>query len=169
MPNWCRNTLIITKGEPKPVFDAVRTESSLFDFNSLIPLPREIADAPVHPSMVVPEWYRWSCQNWGTKWNSAYAQYSSASPRNTIHFDTAWGPPVPVFEALAKRFPEHEIAVYSDEDMNHLHATFALKEGGVVWTRQQCSCIACDDAGDRQITREAAAEPRALFGAEEAK
>lgn len=167
MPNWCRNTLIITKGEPTVVFDAIRTESSLFDFNALIPMPREIADAPADPSMAVPEWYRWSIQNWGTKWNSAYAEYSSTSPHNTIHFDTAWAPPVPVFEALAERFPDHEFTIYSDEWMNHFHYTFLIKDGELVAKNEPCSCFD-DDENDAVLTPEASQKLIAAFGAEEA-
>ena len=63
-----------------------------------------------------------------TKWNASETRYSTTDPERVIWLDTPWDPPVPVLETLAKRFPEHEIVVYSDEDMNHLHVTFTLKE-----------------------------------------
>jgi hypothetical protein len=127
MPNWCSNTLTITKGVPSVVLDAIRTEHSLFDFNTLIPTPREIADA-----------YHWSIQNWGTKWNSASARYSATSPHNTIHFDTAWAPPVPVFEALAERFPEHEFTIRSLDEYMLFHYKFLLKDGEFSWRNEPC-------------------------------
>lgn len=48
-------------------------------------------------------WYDWSIANWGTKWN-AYS-FSMLEDEQAFKFDTAWSPPVPVFEALAERFP----------------------------------------------------------------
>ena len=64
MPNWCSNTLTITKGEPSVVLDAIRTERWLFDFDALIPKHREIADAH---QLVNPEFGARS-------WNSTYAK-----------------------------------------------------------------------------------------------
>jgi hypothetical protein len=58
-----------------------------------------------------------------------------------LYFDTAWSPPVPVLEALAKRFPEHEIIVNSVECMNGWHATFTLKNGEVMGTTEDCHCF----------------------------
>jgi len=165
MPNWCRNTLIIANGDPKLVFDAIRTESSLFDFNTLMPMPIEIDNAPVDSTTRVPEWYRWLVQNWGTKWNSANAEYSVKSPHNTLHFDTAWKPPVPVFEALAERFPNHEFTIYSDEWINHFHYTFLIKGGRLLAKTETCSCFEQDS--NAVLTPEASQDLLAEFGAKE--
>jgi hypothetical protein len=53
-----------------------------------------------------PDWYEWSCANWGTKWNS----YGFGIDENDdgllrFHFDTAWSFPTPIFETLATMFP----------------------------------------------------------------
>jgi hypothetical protein len=47
MPNWVHNTLIVTKGDPKQVWDAVRGRrnddcGTPFTFNRLIPMPADI-------------------------------------------------------------------------------------------------------------------------------
>lgn len=47
------------------------------------------------------DWYTWSNENWGTKWN-AYGHHD-----NGHRFDTAWSVPEPIFQELAKR-PECE-------------------------------------------------------------
>jgi len=39
MPNWVYQTLIVFEGNPKEVWDAIRGDESLFDFNRLIPMP----------------------------------------------------------------------------------------------------------------------------------
>ena len=54
-------------------------------------------------------WYDWSCQNWGTKWNSYSGtwQYEDGADQAKLTFDTAWSTPDPIFEAIALR-PEAE-------------------------------------------------------------
>jgi hypothetical protein len=150
MPNWVSNTLEVIKGDPKEVFEFVRSEKSLFDFNKLIPMPEHIKDSdePVAYAGLegVPAWYAWALDNWGTKWNACDAEYSTKDPERVLWFDTAWSPPVPVFEALAKRFPAHEIIVRSFECENLRHDTFTLKDGQVAWKGEDCDCFA--DAED---------------------
>ena len=143
MPNWVSNTLRVIKGDPKEIFDFVRTEKSVFDFNTLVPMPEHIKNSNEEVDMCgfkVPAWHDWSCENWGTKWNACDSQYSTKDPEHAIWFDTAWSPAVPVFEALANRFPAHEILIHSDEDMNHLHVTFTLKDGEVTGVADPCRC-----------------------------
>jgi Ferredoxin-like domain in Api92-like protein len=149
MPNWVNNTLKVIKGDPKEIFEFVRTEESVFDFNTLVPMPEQIKNSKEEVDMFglkVPAWYAWSCDNWGTKWNAGDAKYSTEDPDHVIWFDTAWDPPVPVFEALAKRFRKHEIVVHSHECMNHLHVTFTLKEGELTWTADACLCFEEDES-----------------------
>ena len=53
------------------------------------------------------DWYDWSVTKWGTKWNGGEVDVESLEPESfTIHFSTAWSPPVPVIEAMCERFPE---------------------------------------------------------------
>jgi hypothetical protein len=150
MPNWVENVLSITKGDPSVVWDAIRNHDRLqnreypecddtaFDFNQLIPEPGITDDLL----------YRWHITNWGTKWNACYVHFSHKPEDNVLVFKTAWAPPVPIFEALAKKFPEHEIVIHSDEYGNHLHATFHIKNGEVTAVRDECLCFSdskCDD------------------------
>jgi len=143
MPNWVKNVLKVIKGDAKEIFEFVRSEKSVFDFNTLVPMPEQIKNSNEEVDMCgfkVPAWYDWSCENWGTKWNACYAEYSTKDQEHVIWFDTAWDPPVPVLEALAKRFPGHEVVVYSDEYMNHLHVTFSLKDGQLTGEGDPCRC-----------------------------
>lgn len=56
-----------------------------------------------------PDWYEWSCDNWGTKWDAYGDQEVNENKyRINLHFDTAWGPPIPVAEALIERFRTDE-------------------------------------------------------------
>ncbi|MFD1951065.1 hypothetical protein ACFSGX_09845 [Sphingomonas arantia] len=49
-------------------------------------------------------WYPWALANWGTKWGAFRFAETGAEPF-AFRFETAWSFPVPIFEALATRFP----------------------------------------------------------------
>jgi hypothetical protein len=136
--------LKIITGDPTEVFQFIRSEQSVLDFNQILPMPEHLKTSDEEVALDgsnMPAWYAWAVENWGTKWNARDAQYSTKDPQHVIWFDTAWSPPVAVFEALAKQFPAHEIVVYSDEYGNHMHATFILKDGGVKGTFDACQCF----------------------------
>jgi hypothetical protein len=61
-------------------------------------------------------WYDWSCLHWGTKWN-AYTVQVLKLAENEIHvqFDSAWSPPVEIFDKLAEMFEDVSM-VSIDED-----------------------------------------------------
>lgn len=66
-------------------------------------------------------WYGWSCENWGTKWNSyGYKDDCPKFENNIIYFETAWNPPKPVIDKLAKMFPDVTIEhSWADEDSGY--------------------------------------------------
>ena len=55
-------------------------------------------------------WYEWNNANWGTKWDACQSSLDMDELEEAIanndsyhfEFDTAWSPPIPVFEAMAK-------------------------------------------------------------------
>jgi hypothetical protein len=52
-------------------------------------------------------WYSWSIENWGTKWNASEPFVATlCDDRITYTFNTAWSPPIPVIAALAEKFPK---------------------------------------------------------------
>lgn len=65
-------------------------------------------------------------KSWGTKWNACDQEHDIEA--GTAEFETAWSCPEPVLKALAKRFPDDEIAVqYADEDIGSNAGEFVLK------------------------------------------
>jgi hypothetical protein len=77
------------------------------------------------------DWYSWSTSNWGTKWN-AYSQNSDEGS-NEISFETAWGTPYPVIEALSRKYPEAVISMrYADEDFGHNVGEYTFQAGDLV-------------------------------------
>jgi hypothetical protein len=66
-------------------------------------------------------WYRWSCDNWGTKWNSRFANISTDDPPGQLSFymATAWSPPEPVFEKLVQLYPELTFEATGFDEMDY--------------------------------------------------
>ncbi len=59
-------------------------------------------------------WYRWSVENWGTKWNSSECEKISMS---IFDFITAWSGVPNLVELMSKEFPKITFKYeYSDED-----------------------------------------------------
>jgi hypothetical protein len=114
MANYVSSTLRVVEGDPKQVFDAVRTDQSVIDFQQLVPMPENIKNSKEkvawHGAEMY-EWEAWAAEHWGTTKNACNAQYLQS---NAIGFDTAWCEPTGVIEALAKRFPNHVMVVISD-------------------------------------------------------
>ncbi len=148
MPNWVANKLRVVAGDPKEVFEFICSRQSILDFNNIVPMPPDVCarvavqeeSAPwltlrdgskVQGIPVPPGSYRdqWNQENWGTKWNAEGAMYSLKAPDRVILFNTAWDPPVHVFEALSKRFPHHEIVIWSREPNMLINVKFIVKAG----------------------------------------
>lgn len=52
------------------------------------------------------DWYSWSVENWGTKWNAYnFQEVTDADGEYEFLIQTAWSFPKPVFEAIAAVFP----------------------------------------------------------------
>ena len=50
-------------------------------------------------------WYEWNIANWGTKWDAGDVTMKRVDEETlTATFQTAWSPPVPIFERLAKDY-----------------------------------------------------------------
>jgi hypothetical protein len=91
------------------------------------------------------DWYDWSIEHWGTKWN-AYS--SEVLEDDTIaKFDTAWSHPYPVMAKLAEMFPKELIQVmYADEDLGNNFGVYGIIEG--LFTDFPCPDEGTEDAVD---------------------
>jgi hypothetical protein len=62
-------------------------------------------------------WYDWNISNWGTKWDA-----DSDTPWEYINdgelflfFETAWSPPIPIYDKIAELFPDLDfVATYAE-------------------------------------------------------
>ena len=225
MPNWVHSAVIVVNGSATEVFDLVRGENSVFDFNKLIPMPNDIRPPAELEGKFIGDFMtphrpfeQWAKDNWGTKWNAVDAYVVTPDERRKTHqdrleailearrreaarlaavwgleadeaeamlspappppkqpldsaeeallkvpvlyFETAWVPPVPVYEALAARFSSHEIVIWADEYDNHQHGTFTLKQGQVVFEGERCKCFEDEYEEQCEEARCAVSTPR---------
>lgn len=58
-------------------------------------------------------WYDWCRREWGTKWNACE---TTVEDDDTVIFDTAWEPPLPVLAKLSEMYPEVEIEVWCADE-----------------------------------------------------
>ncbi len=74
-------------------------------------------------------WYDWACENWGVKWNAGSCSHNGTNG-DSIHFETAWAHPEPLFSNMSKRFPDLAfICSYADEDMGSNCGLSAYRNG----------------------------------------
>jgi hypothetical protein len=138
MPNWVHHKLTITGPEiERERFMAEcfskDDEGVRFDFNKLIPQPDEIRrnrGVVDDPADDFPAWYRWCCENWGTKWNACRTTIVRKSDAIDLLFDT-WSPPIPNFNAVAARFPKLRIEGSFTEEMGDFGADVLCQNGNV--------------------------------------
>ena len=154
MPNICDNELsIYADGEQqeallKKLTKRLESEESVFDFNKLVPspdwdnTPNEDGELPVidedAPSFMQVKkfpvsgksderWYRWNCDNWGTKWNSFNVEREICKYGDHVQFkfQTAWDAPRKILLALRDQYPQLQFnwfyRIEEWEDCGFLH------------------------------------------------
>ena len=106
MPNWCGNQLILRNSDNSK-FEALVNE--LYKGEDRMELFKHFRPRPLTEEE---NWYDWNVANWGTKWE-ANVHYSNVQDDEiTIDFDTAWGPPIELYEHITKDGWEIEAAYF---------------------------------------------------------
>jgi hypothetical protein len=131
MPNNCYNYLEAPDGDLSLIADyfstAKRSYSDLpevfLDFEKIVPMPKKLkgTEAPKDS----PNWYDWSLENWGTKWNS----YDGNVTDEGISFNTAWSPPTPVIVELAKQIGKSLRLIYDEPGMDFCGELIVAADG----------------------------------------
>ncbi len=124
MPNHVINELNFI-GEQKDIDKILslihgEKEDQYIDFNKIIPMPDYIYRGDLgrkeQELYGKNNWYDWSIDHWGTKWNAYYQE----KKENTIFFNTAWSIPYPIYEKLAEICYENtEIAIGGGNPLEH--------------------------------------------------
>lgn len=151
MPNWCYNTLQLESGKSvedliKPYLVYGEDGELEFDFDKVIPIPEDLKitasfgtqDKELQEKYETnrfkhgfENWYDFCVQKWGTKWRGGCGQLNEDG--SSISFDTAWSPPIPVIEEIAKKLPDDDMLIlnYIEEGEGYCGKYVAGNEGGV--------------------------------------
>lgn len=167
MPNWCENDLVMYG--PAEVVEAIYNKSLIegngFDMlEAFLPTPEELLGNSAETDGVLTTsdngWYNWRLDNWGTKWQMkgkaipverVYTLDEEDGNRTSMlmiqmNFDTAWSPPEPGIESIAKMFPDvHFFITYKEEGMGYQGFSYYYN-GKVVATDYTESIIPSADA-----------------------
>jgi len=124
MPNWCANAVSLSIGEDtteegKELFNLIMLNQGKNFCNLVIPVPEELVNpeastfggddaakrdelrSSLKEKYGYESWYDFCVSEWGTKWDVHELTYDPDS--NTyinLYFDTAWSPPVGVYQKL---------------------------------------------------------------------
>ena len=146
MPNWVTNTgtIMSDKDTITKILETITSDRSMFDFYKIIPEPQTKEECKpeyykTEHSAIVEDvdkpwfnWYKWHCDNWGTKWDACdpYVQRISDTELS-IYFDTAWSFPYPIWKKLATKFPSATFNIkFADEDLGN-NCGYFTSTGGV--------------------------------------
>jgi hypothetical protein len=119
MPNWIRNKLFIhgpTEQVKQCTLD-IGTDTEHISFEKILPRPKDIGD----------NWYDWSVENWGTKWD---VSETHEDENGYICFDTAWSTPVELICFLSEKYTNLSFEVkFADEDIGNNCGTYTFNNG----------------------------------------
>lgn len=124
MPNWCNNFVEITNDDPQ-LISQLKDAMEKGEFcNYVIPVPKELQETVAGFSSEegfkekqeaqhkhnletygYKDWYDFCVGSWGTKWDISEAQPSVDDDGKLLScgFDTAWSPPIGVYQALVEK------------------------------------------------------------------
>lgn len=124
--------------KPASPLDVAKRKEGLYeiDFEKIVPMPSNIYRGDLgdeeRKKHGANNWYDWSVNNWGTKWN---AYDIEKVDDNTIMFNTAWSMPEPVIKALSKMFPDVKVKIkWADEDFGSNCGEIHYKNGHEIYT-----------------------------------
>ena len=126
MPNWCENSLTVshedatkidvlveawTKGKffgtilPEPDYTTTPVKKTFPELSLQYATTDEEKAKVLEPTISENNWWDWRVQHWGTKWEIDTDDRGTHRFENhlIVSFDTAWSPPIGIFEALMEQ------------------------------------------------------------------
>ena len=91
MPNWCRNIAIFSHKDEKMMEKLKQGISKDKLLNEFIPRDDDKED-----------WYEWSLENWGTKWEVNIEHVKENENGIEVVFESAWSPPINFYNKMAE-------------------------------------------------------------------
>lgn len=99
-----REDLEIFKDEVSENDNHEEWRNSVFSFNKIIPMPEDVAE--YDKLGLCSDRIQWEIEHWGVKVGERYAFVDDRNTYLAYNFDNPWGPPIPIFNALFKRYPK---------------------------------------------------------------
>lgn len=134
MPNWCNNSITVRADaeDIKRFSDFMNKENGKNWFDFFLPCPQElidsVADMEVDDNKKIliekygyADWYSWSIDNWGCKWNCDANDWHADGEVIDFWFDSPWGPPIALYEEMQSQGFDVE-AYYHEEGMAYVGA-----------------------------------------------
>ena len=120
MPNWCENNLTVVGPEEKlTAFVAhVADGKEAISFNKTVPEPFEKSE------YLTDSQHDWRLENWGAKWDVHDVDVVENPGCYDYSFMTAWTPPIPWLERMAKEWPDLEFYLKYDEPGMEIHGVW---------------------------------------------
>ena len=120
MPNHTANKLAVsgTTDEIKQFISQNKGEKEFLSLEKAFPTPSEMVGDNDIKDGVMPAWYNWRVENWGTKWDvfDVFPWEQDKYGNFVIRFFSAWSPPLAWLEGVAKKFPSLSFELtYADE------------------------------------------------------
>lgn len=131
MPNHVTTIVKVSEKVIQEIITLDDMNEERFDFNTVIPMPDHIYTGDLgqaeREKYGKNNWYDWSSENWGTKWNS-YSYHKETE--GMFSFETAWRHPEVIMEKLSEKYPDEVFTiVYANEDTGHDCGAYVLKDG----------------------------------------
>ena len=122
MPNWCWNNLNVS-GNEKQLQEFVE-KSIVKDVKQA----HEFSFEGTLPRGDRKDWYDWSVNNWGTKWDACESYINNNDiDYFSVSFDTAWAPPVDWLKNIAIDYPDLEFELEYEEPGMCFGGTFTIQ------------------------------------------
>ena len=109
MPNWTFNSVMFEGNEKQlnTLKTMLKSDENDFDFNNIIPMPKNIFRGNLgreeEEKYGKNNWYHWSIENWGTKWNACNTEIVDDTGNLLYYrFETAWDCPRQIALALLR-------------------------------------------------------------------
>lgn len=126
MPNWCNNSLTVSHEDatkidvlveawvqgkffgtilPEPDYTTTPVKKTFPDISLQYATTDEEKAKVLEPTISENNWWDWRVQHWGTKWEIDTDDRGTHRFENhlIVSFDTAWSPPIGIFEALMEQ------------------------------------------------------------------
>jgi hypothetical protein len=160
VPSWSDNALTVAGpcSALRDFRDAVRAsrpgpatgERAVLDFGRHLPMPPEVAaEVGDLTAGLLPGWYAWRIENWGTKLNAVGATVDGSAESGELRyrFRTAWTPPVEWLQFVAGAHPALAFELAYEEELGRFGGVMRFEAGRVVEDR--CRAIYSPEAAAR--------------------